>query len=307
MNGKDKISVIIPCYNVQKYIMRCFDSIYSQTYGFENLEVILIDDLSTDNTWSILESLQRQYPENVISLKIQKKGKCGGARNLGMDICTGKYITFVDADDYVHPDMLRVLYDRMTEDDYDVAQCGVSCFKADKPNVLEVNDFEIQRLDLDNVDNRKNLIIGLTGFTNVTAWAKLYSTKFIIEHNLRFANMGNVARNERILRAGGFATSLDILMKNYDNLSDEAIEQLNNRMWDRFDSADWSQTKFIISYLYEDDYDPDGYPSILSHLKSSGVEVYGKGSHGRHTDNSANVMAWFKSQYNNLLHDDFSR
>lgn len=64
-------------------------------------------------------------------------------------------------------------------------------------------------------------------------------------------------------------------------------------------------TKFIISYLYEDDYDPDGYPSILSHLKSSGVEVYGKGSHGRHTDNSANVMAWFKSQYNNLLHDDF--
>lgn len=117
MNGKDKISVIIPCYNVQKYIMRCFDSIYSQTYGFENLELILIDDLSTDNTWSILESLQRKYPENVISLKMQKKGKCGGARNLGMDICTGKYITFVDADDYVHPDMLRVLYDRMTEDD----------------------------------------------------------------------------------------------------------------------------------------------------------------------------------------------
>lgn len=109
MNGKDKISVIIPCYNVQKYIMRCFDSIYSQTYGFENLEVILIDDLSTDNTWSILESLQRKYPENVISLKIQKKGKCGGARNLGMDICTGKYITFVDADDYVHPDMLMNL------------------------------------------------------------------------------------------------------------------------------------------------------------------------------------------------------
>ena len=141
MNGKDKISVIIPCYNVQKYIMRCFDSIYSQTYGFENLEVILIDDLSTDNTWSILESLQRKYPENVISLKIQKKGKCGGTRNLGMDICTGKYITFVDADDYVHPDMLRVLHDRMTEDDYDVAQCGVSCFKADKPNVYKFETF----------------------------------------------------------------------------------------------------------------------------------------------------------------------
>lgn len=96
--------------------------------------------------------------------------------------CVGESIRYSD----IYPDMLRVLYDRMTEDDYDVAQCGVSCFKADKPNVLEVNDLEIQRLDLDNVDNRKNLIIGLTGFTSVTAWAKLYSTKFIREHNLRF-------------------------------------------------------------------------------------------------------------------------
>ena len=55
MNGKDKISVIIPCYNVQKYIMRCFDSIRNQIYGFENLEVILIDDLSTDNTYKVVK------------------------------------------------------------------------------------------------------------------------------------------------------------------------------------------------------------------------------------------------------------
>lgn len=376
MNGKDKISVIIPCYNVQKYIMRCFDSIYSQTYGFENLEVILIDDLSTDNTWSILESLQRQYPENVISLKIQKKGKCGGARNLGMDICTGKYITFVDADDYVHPDMLMVLYDRMTEDDYDVAQCGVSCFKADVTKITESNysqykgdtlfgtkynliqtkenhsfgkweksscKYRIQNSntneweyfnDFNSVtfnwtegpwwdETRYNktgelyicdgnaFVLKVLSGASMGTFGSLYYGSKLSPHALLLAkplaNMGNVARNERILRAGGFATSLDILMKNYDNLSDEAIEQLNNRMWDRFDSADWSQTKFIISYLYEDDYDPDGYPSILLHLKSSGVEVYGKGSHGRHTDNSANVMAWFKSQYNNLLHDDFSR
>ena len=106
MDKKDRISVIIPCYNVQKYIMRCFGSIYDQTYGFENLEVIFIDDLSTDNTWSILESLQRKYPGNVISLKMQKKGKCGGTRNLGMDICSGKYITFVD----------NLFYHRQAED-----------------------------------------------------------------------------------------------------------------------------------------------------------------------------------------------
>ena len=63
---------------------------------------------------------------------------------------------------------------------------ALSFFKEAKPNVLEASDYEIQRLDLENIDNRKNLIIGLTGFTNVTAWAKLYSTRFIREHNLRF-------------------------------------------------------------------------------------------------------------------------
>lgn len=121
------------------------------------------------------------------------------------------------------------------------------------------------------------------------------------------ANMGNVARNERILRAGGFPTSLDILMKNYDSLDEDAIHAFNDRLWERFDLADWTHTKFIISYLYEDDYDPDGYQSILAHLKSKGVEVYGKGTHGRHTDNSAAVMAWFKSQYKKLLEEDFQR
>lgn len=150
----------------------------------------------------------------------------------------------------------------------------------------------------------------LSGASMGTFGSLYYGSK-LMPHALLLAkpltNMGNVAMNERILRAGGFATSLDILMKNYNSLSDEAIEQLNMRLWNKFDAADWSHTKFIISYLYEDDYDPDGYVSILSHLKSSGVQVFGKGSHGRHTDNSANVMAWFKSQYDNLLREDFGR
>ena len=133
--------------------------------------------------------------------------------------------------------------------------------------------------------------------------AKLHPHALLLAKPL--TNMGNVAKNERIVRAGGFATSLDILMKNYNSLGDDAIVAFNNRLWERFDAADWSGTKFMISYLYEDDYDPDGYQNILAHLKSTGVEVYGKGAHGRHTDNSATVMAWFKSQYRKLLEEDF--
>lgn len=186
MGEKDKISVIVPCYNVQKYVMRCFESIHNQTYGFENLEVIFVDDLSTDNTWSILGLLQRKYPENVISVRMDKKGMCGGARNLGMDICSGKYITFVDADDWIHPEMLKILYNSIIEDYYDVAQCGVTCFKEDILYIGQLNKFEIKKLDLNNIEDRKNLIMSLTGFTNVTVWAKLYSTRFLMEHNIRF-------------------------------------------------------------------------------------------------------------------------
>ncbi len=179
-----------------------------------------------------------------------------------------------------------------------------------------LGDEEYESMITDYIKGKMNEL-GFTGENLVISGASmgtfgsLYYGSKLMPHALLLAkplaNMGNVAKNERILRAGGFATSLDILMKNYDSLSDEAIEQLNSRLWNKFDAADWSHTKFIISYLYEDDYDPYGYSSILSHLKSSGVQVFGKGSHGRHTDNSTNVMAWFKSQYDNLLTEDFGR
>ncbi len=120
-------------------------------------------------------------------------------------------------------------------------------------------------------------------------------------------NIGVIAQNERILRTGGFATSLDLVMKNFGSLSEEKLRQADTKIWQSFDEADWSDSKFIVSYLYEDDYDPDGYKNILTHLKSKGAAVYGKGSHGRHTDNSSSVMGWFKSQYNKLLIEDFHR
>ena len=142
-------------------------------------------------------------------------------------------------------------------------------------------------------------------------YGSLYYGSEITPHALILAkpltSMGTVAENERILRTGGFGTSLDILLKNYGSLDEEAIAAFDRRMWSRFDKADWSETRFIVSYLYEDDYDPDGYQNILKHLRSAGAEVYGKGSHGRHTDNSAAVMEWFKSQYEKLLAEDYQR
>lgn len=187
MGGKDKISVIVPCYNVQKYVMRCFESIHNQTYGFENLEVIFVDDLSADNTWSILELLQKKYPENVISVKLNKKDLAGGARNLGMDISSGKYITFVDADDWLHPEMIRVSHERMLCGNYDIIKCGYKNFLDHidvEQDIYETYDYE--DIELEDINKRKNLIIGLTGGGNVIVWRKLYSARFIKENKIKF-------------------------------------------------------------------------------------------------------------------------
>lgn len=121
------------------------------------------------------------------------------------------------------------------------------------------------------------------------------------------ANLGTIAANEKLIRPGGFATSLDMLKKHVGNVSLNGIEQLNNRFWKKFESADWSNTKFIVSHLYEDDYDNKAYDDILLKLNSTGVQVYGKGIHGRHNDNTAVVAEWFKGQYLKVLREDFGR
>ena len=121
------------------------------------------------------------------------------------------------------------------------------------------------------------------------------------------ASLGNIAENEKIKRPGGFPTSLDLLRFHGGGMNEESIERLDNRFWSKLRKTDFGHTKFIVSYMYEDDYDDTAYDTLLSELHSSGVQVYGKGLHGRHNDNSAGISAWFKSQYDRVLHEDFDR
>jgi len=121
------------------------------------------------------------------------------------------------------------------------------------------------------------------------------------------ANIGNVAKNERLHRPGGFPTSLDILQFIANGSDETAINRLNNRFWSKFDAIKWKNTKIIASYMMEDDYEADAYYMLLSRVKDSGLQIYGKGIHGRHNDESLAIIDWFKSQYNKILQEDFSR
>lgn len=120
-------------------------------------------------------------------------------------------------------------------------------------------------------------------------------------------NIGAVALNEKRNRPGGFPTSLDVLLVHGGDTTDEAADQLNHRFWSKFEKTDWSKTKLILSYMQEDDYDMHAYEMMVWALSNKNAQIYGRGLHGRHNDNTVGIMQWFTSQYKKLLHEDFSQ
>lgn len=121
----NKISIIIPVYQVEKYIKRCLDSILSQTYS--NLEIILIDDGSRDMSGKICD--EYAIKDSRIKVIHQDNAGVSVARNKGLDICTGDYITFVDSDDFLEPFMYEKMMEKVTEYNCDVVMCD--CVKDD--------------------------------------------------------------------------------------------------------------------------------------------------------------------------------
>lgn len=117
--NSEMITIIVPVYNVEKYIGKCLDSLMKQTYA--NIEIVCVDDKSTDNSAQICERMRR---EDARIRLIRKEANTGLAsvRNLGLQAASGKYVAFVDSDDWVTPDYLETLYQLMTEYQADIAQ-----------------------------------------------------------------------------------------------------------------------------------------------------------------------------------------
>ena len=116
----DTISVIVPVYKVEPYLKQCVDSIINQTY--KNLEIILVDDGSTDNCGKICDEYASK--DNRIKVLHIENGGPAVARNAGLDIATGKYIGYVDSDDYIEPDMYETLYNAMIKTNAGLVVCN---------------------------------------------------------------------------------------------------------------------------------------------------------------------------------------
>ena len=170
---KDKISVIVPVYNVEKYLSKCIDSILSQTY--KNLEIILVDDGSPDSSPKICDKYKER--DNRIKVIHKKNGGLASARNAGMDIATGKYIGFVDSDDMIAEDMYEVLLENMIKSNAEIAVC----YKTDILENLQTGKGIVE--ELNKTQALKKMVLGIEFGSH--ACDKLFKREILVS-DIRF-------------------------------------------------------------------------------------------------------------------------
>lgn len=179
------ISIIIPCYNVESYIDRCLTSITSQTMDLSLLEIICIDDASTDNTWQILKNWEEKYPDNILLVQCETNRRQGTARNIGLQYSSCPWVAFIDADDWIEPDYFEKMYQASLLIDVDMVTCQhIRDFSNELTYFNEKISKEDQLLLLDTEEKRK-LYIRLMS-TDLTAWGKLIKKDILINNEIFF-------------------------------------------------------------------------------------------------------------------------
>ena len=182
-----KISIIIPIYNVEKYLPLCFESLISQT--LKEIEIICINDGSTDNSLEVV----KKYAQIDSRIKIITQDNQGvsEARNAGISIAQGEYLGMVDPDDWIEPNMFEVLYNKAKKKNADIVECDLiehRNFNFDNKKIrklkIKCNVFTNIKIKLGNIYNWKNI---KTELFNVRAycWNKIYRTN-LIKNNINF-------------------------------------------------------------------------------------------------------------------------
>lgn len=176
------ISVIIPVYNVERYIAATLDSVIVQTYS--NLEIIVIDDGSTDHSLGIVKNYEKKDSRfKVIS---KKNEGLSVARELGIESAQGTFFVTIDSDDLIDPEYIKKLYKTITESNADIALCARKTFGADKDEILLLDENIDQCLQVDNdlLEQKYNYIAGTYQMSD--SWNKMYRKSFVKEADVHF-------------------------------------------------------------------------------------------------------------------------
>lgn len=182
-----KVSVIIPCFNATKWLPKCFMSLVQQSIGIAQLELIFVDDASTDGgaTWQMLQEFEKAFPENILILKLEENMRQGGARNIALQYATGEYIAFVDADDFVAENFLEEAYRYAKNENADLVQFEYEFYTDRLGAVPSGRTITPEIIEIHSHEERARLLMA----EKVTygCWNKLYRHALLKEANVAYA------------------------------------------------------------------------------------------------------------------------
>lgn len=174
------VSVIIPIHNVEKYLIKALQSITYQT--LEDLEIICVDDGSTDRSPEIL-AFFAAFDERI-TIITQPASNAGCARNRGLEIASGKYLYFMDSDDWCEPFMLQKAVDTAENEDCDIVVWSYKAINDESKKMISSKQYQDADIDLDKR-------VDLFNFLSPCVWHKLFRAKVVREHDLRFQEITN--------------------------------------------------------------------------------------------------------------------
>lgn len=236
-----KVSVIVPVYNVENYLEKCLESLAHQT--LKDIEIIVVNDGSPDNSQEIIDKYAKKYP--TIKSFIKDNGGVSDARNFGIKKAQGKYLAFVDGDDYVAYDMYEKMYQKAESGNFDIVVCDLNYVYEDD-RIMEVSS----KIEHDTTDIKKTYINMYP-----CVWNKIYK-KSLFKNNIEFKKgvwfedvdflykifpyvktIGVVKEplNQYVQRAGSITKTFDKRLYNYIDNFNELIEFYKEReLYDKY-------------------------------------------------------------------------
>lgn len=240
------ISIIVPSYNVEKYLLRCLDSINNQS--FQDYEVILVNDGSTDSTGDICEQYCRKHPKFRVIHK-HNEG-LGYARNTGLDYAKGKYICFIDSDDYIEKDMLKNLYECLKANNADTCIGG---FKRVFSNRTEehTNPLAGKVFNKDNI--KDEILVRMLGKRSngadnleMSVWKILFSNKIIKENNIRFPSERVYISEDIVFDLEYYSKAKCVCMSDFNGY---CYCDNEGTLTTKYNSERYKKQKFLYDYL----------------------------------------------------------
>lgn len=204
------VSIVVPVYNVERYLEKCVESLIKQTLN--DIEIILVDDGSKDSSGLICDKLAKK--DSRIKVIHKENAGLGLARNSGMELCTGEFIGFVDSDDYVDINMFKTLYDYAQKNNADYVRCE-NLIVDENDSIVDNSMYALKEGKYEKEDIIQKLVCPMFGkelnegkeaHIGISVWRAIYKTKIIKDNNITFPS-------ERKVISEDIPFNLDFLMK----------------------------------------------------------------------------------------------